>query len=422
LQLDSRLQKIAEESGGQLSVRKWQQGDISKEHVFVVAATDDREINREVARTSNELGIPVNVVSDHSLSDLAFPTVIDRDPISISVSSGSASPVLARLLAGRIDALVPSGYGRLADLVGRYRKIVNARITDPAQRKVFWERVLTGNVAESIFSGNPESAEKLLVETLDSELGELGRGEVYLIGAGPGDPDLLTFRAYRLLQQSQVVLYDRLVSDRILEQVNPDAEMIYVGKKRSDHTMVQGEINQTLVDYAKQGKRVARLKGGDPFIFGRGGEEIELLAENRIPFQVVPGITAASGCACYSGIPLTHRDHAQSVRFVTGQLQDGTVDLPWEQLVAPDQTVVIYMGLVGLPIISSNLIKHGLDPETPAAMIEQGTTLDQKIHLSSIEKLPDVVAAADVQAPTLMIIGSVVTLHESLNWFRPPDC
>ncbi len=420
--LDSRLQKIAEESGGQVWIRKWQQGDISNEHVFVVAATDDHEVNREVARTSNELGIPVNVVSDHSLSDITFPTVIDRDPISIAVSSGSASPVLARLLAGRIDALVPSGYGRLADLVARYRKTVNARITDLAQRKVFWERVLTGNVAESIFSGNPDSAEKLLVETLDSELGELGRGEVYLIGAGPGDPDLLTFRAYRLLQQSQVVLYDRLVSDRILEQVNPDAEMIYVGKKRSDHTMVQGEINQTLVDYAKQGKRVARLKGGDPFIFGRGGEEIELLAQNRIPFQVVPGITAASGCACYSGIPLTHRDHAQSVRFVTGQLQDGTVDLPWEQLVAPDQTVVIYMGLVGLPIISSNLIKHGLDPETPAAMIEQGTTLDQKIHLSSIEKLPDVVAAADVQAPTLMIIGSVVTLHESLNWFRPPDC
>jgi uroporphyrin-III C-methyltransferase/precorrin-2 dehydrogenase/sirohydrochlorin ferrochelatase len=420
-QLDNRLQKLCEDSGGLVSIASWQKSDIHADYVFVIAATDNHKVNRDIAAACHELGVAVNVSSDHSLSDIAFPTVIDRDPINISVSSGSASPILAKLLAGRIDSIVPAGYGRLAELVTSYRAKVNEVIQDPAQRKLFWERVLTGNVAESIFSGNADAAEKLLLKTLNQETGELARGEVYLIGAGPGDPDLLTFRAYRLLQQSEVVLYDRLVSDRILEQINPEAEMIYVGKKRASHSMLQGDINQTLVTHAKQGKRVARLKGGDPFIFGRGGEEIELLAENRIPFQVVPGITAASGCACYSGIPLTHRDHAQSVRFVTGQLKDGTVDLPWDQLVAPDQTVVIYMGLVGLPIISSKLMENGLDPDTPAAMIEQGTTLDQKIHCSTIEKLPAIIAALPVQAPTLMIIGSVVTLHESLKWFQPPE-
>ena len=414
-----QIRQTVAESGGSIVEQSWQPTDINDGYAFIIAATDNHAVNQEISELAKKVRVLVNVASDASLSDIAFPSIIDRDPLVVAVSSGSASPILARTLIDRIDSLIPAGYGRLADLVARYRKKVNQAIPDPVRKKVFWQRILTGNVAESIFSGNPDVAENLFQETLKSEPEEIGSGEVYLIGAGPGDPDLLTFRAYRLLQQSEIVLYDRLVSPRILEQINPDAEMIYVGKKRAEHSMQQQDINQHLIDYALSGKRVARLKGGDPFIFGRGGEEIERLAEHKIPFQIVPGITAASGCATYSGIPLTHRDHAQSVRFVTGQLKDGTVNLPWSQLVSKDQTVVIYMGLVGLPIITENLILNGMDPETPAAMIEQGTTLDQKVHCSTIAAIAEVVIQAEVQAPTLLIIGSVVSLHQSLKWFQP---
>lgn len=413
--------KIVSQSGGQFLQQQWRVEQTADHYTFIIAATDSIEVNNSVAKFAKKHRIPVNVASDASQSDIAFPSIIDRDPITISVSSGTASPVLTRSLISRIDALIPAGYGKLARLVGKYRKRVNETIPDPTRKQYFWQRILTGNVAESIFSGNADSAENLFLDALKSVPSEPMRGEVYLIGAGPGDPDLLTFRAYRLLQQSDVVFYDRLVSERILDQINPDAEMIYVGKKRADHSMQQQDINQNLVDYAKSGKRVARLKGGDPFIFGRGGEEIELLAANLVPFQVVPGITAASGCAAYSGIPLTHRDHAQSVRFVTGQLQDGTVDLPWDQLVAVDQTVVIYMGLVGLPTISNNLVAHGMDPNMPAAMIEQGTTLDQRVHRGTIADLPRIVESAGAKAPTLLIIGTVVSLHDSLKWFEPED-
>ncbi|NKB63373.1 MAG: uroporphyrinogen-III C-methyltransferase [Gammaproteobacteria bacterium] len=412
-----QIAQIATESGGKVILRSWHSNDIKTYYRFVVAATNDERTNVKIAETCKQLGIPVNVISDSTLSDFSFPAVIDRDPLTITVSSGSASPILTKLLAQRIDALIPQGYGKLATLIRRYRHKIRENILSPGNRKLFWERVLTGNIAEHIFSGNQSRAEELLLKSLTDPENTTPKGEVYLVGAGPGDPDLLTFRAYRLLQQSEIVLYDRLVSEKILSQIGSDKKMVYVGKQRSNHSVPQGDINQLLVDYAVAGKRVARLKGGDPFIFGRGGEEIELLASRQIPFQVVPGITAASGCASYSGIPLTHRDHAQSVRFVTGQLQDGTVDLPWDQLVAPNQTVVIYMGLNGLPAISTNLIRYGMNSETPAAMIEQGTTLDQKVHISTIAKLPDMVASHCIRPPTLLIVGSVVSLHHSLNWF-----
>ncbi len=411
------IAQIVDASGGQTERRPWQPEDIKEHYRLVVAATQDATLNVSIATRCKQLGIPVNVVSDSRVSDFSFPSIIDRDPLTIAVSSGSASPILAKLLGQRIDALIPAAYGKLASLVGKYRHKIREKIESPDQRKQFWERILTGNVAEHVFLGNQSHAEELLARLLTSP-SQTEKGEAYLIGAGPGDPDLLTFRAYRLLQQSEIVLYDRLVSEKILAQINPDTKMVYVGKQRSDHSVPQQDINQLLVDYASSGKRVARLKGGDPFIFGRGGEEIEQLASKQIPFQVVPGITAASGCASYSGIPLTHRDHAQSVRFVTGQLQDGTVDLPWEQLVAPKQTVVIYMGLNGLPAISKNLISHGLNPATPAAMIEQGTTINQKIYCSTIRELPSVVAEHDVKPPTLLIVGSVVSLHHSLDWFK----
>ena len=410
---------LASESGGSVEARAWREDDVVDGYQFVIAATDDKTLNAAITDLCRDRGIPCNCASDASKSSIAFPSIINRDPITISVSSGTASPILSRQLTSRIESMIPAGYGRLAELVARYRKTVKDRITDPVARDSFWKNVLSGAVAESIFSGDPGEAEGLLLEALENPETESVHGEVYLVGAGPGDPDLLTFRAYRLLQQAEVVLYDRLVSQRILDQVNPRAEMVYVGKQRANHSMDQRDINQTLVDYAVAGKRVARLKGGDPFIFGRGGEEIELLARNHVPFQVVPGITAASGCAAYSGIPLTHRDHAQSVRFVTGQLKDGTVDLPWEQLVARDQTVVIYMGLVGLPIIAEEMIRHGLAADTPAAIVEQGTTLDQRVHAATLSELPALAQQREVKAPTLLIIGSVVTLHEQLRWFEP---
>ncbi|MBX2870228.1 MAG: siroheme synthase CysG [Acidiferrobacterales bacterium] len=418
---DERIIALCNQSGGECQLRPWQPEDLQPSYQYVVAATDAVEINAEIANLCRSAGIAVNVATDSSLCDFSFPATIDRSPITIAVSSGSASPILARLLSERIDALIPAGYGKLAELIKKYRPTVRSTLSQASLRKLFWEKVLLGSVAESVFSGKMQHAEQLLEETLHQPQEQMKQGEVYLIGAGPGDPDLLTFRAFRLLQQAEVVLYDRLVSEKILQQVNQDAELIYVGKKRSNHAVPQPSINQRLLDYALEGKRVARLKGGDPFIFGRGGEEIELLAKHRVPFQVVPGITAASGCASYSGIPLTHRDHAQSVRFVTGQLKDGTVDLPWKDLVGESQTLVIYMGLNGLPVISQQLIAHGLDSETPAALIEQGTTLSQKIYCSTLSELPKLMQSQKVSPPTLMIIGSVVSLHESLHWFRPPQ-
>ncbi len=419
--IDPRLHDHITACGGQIAERVWQSEDHVTDYALVVVATNDPETDIMVASLAREKGIPVNVATRPRLSTVSFPGIIDRDPLTIAVSSGSASPLLAKLLRERIDALIPTGYGLLSALMGKFRHAVKKKIPHPDARKRFWERILTGNVAESIFSGNPDAAETLLQRELLNDPTEIPNGEAYLIGAGPGDPELLTFRAWRLLQQSDVVLYDRLVSERILNLINPDAEMIYVGKQRANHTVSQQDINRLLVQYADSGRRVARLKGGDPFIFGRGGEEIELLAEHRIPFQVVPGVTAAAGCAAYSGIPLTHRDHAQSVRFVTGQLRDGSVNLPWEQLAQPGQTVVFYMGLNGLPIISEQLLQAGMPPGMPAALIEQGTMPSQKIHHGTISDLPALLAARNVRPPTLLIVGSVVSLHHKLRWFHPPE-
>ena len=246
-------------------------------------------------------------------------------------------------------------------------------------------------------------------------------GEVYLVGGGPGDPDLLTFRALRLMQQAEVVVYDRLVAKAVLDMTRSDAERIYVGKERDNHAMRQEEINQLLADLAKQGKRVVRLKGGDPFIFGRGGEEIDTLASQGVPFQVIPGITAASGCASYAGIPLTHRDHAQSVTFVTGHLKDNTMNLNWAQLAQPNQTVVFYMGLKGLPVISRELQAHGMPGDTPAALVQQGTTHQQQVHIGTITSLPEIVERKQPKPPTLIIVGDVVRLHEKLSWYEVPE-
>jgi uroporphyrin-III C-methyltransferase/precorrin-2 dehydrogenase/sirohydrochlorin ferrochelatase len=389
--------------------------------VLVIAATDDAAVNREVYELATRQRIPVNVVDNPGLCSFIVPSIIDRSPVQVAVSTGGASPVLARLLRARLESFIPATYGRLARLVDEYRLRVKQRFSDPGQRRYFWESVLQGRVSELLFAGQEEQARTALQAAIDDTgTSYASGGEVYLVGAGPGDPDLITFRALRLMQQADVVVYDRLVSRPVLDMVRKDAEMIYAGKERDMHTLSQESINQLLVRLARDGKRVLRLKGGDPFIFGRGGEEIETLAQEGIPFQVVPGITAASGCASYAGIPLTHRDYAQSCTFVTGHLKDGSVDLDWEKLARPAQTIVFYMGMHSLPIISQQLIAHGLAPDTPVALVQQGTTPDQRVYIETLDSLPTLADRHQVKPPTIIIVGSVVELHKKLNWFGMP--
>ncbi|MCB1877708.1 MAG: uroporphyrinogen-III C-methyltransferase, partial [Chromatiales bacterium] len=317
---------------------------------------------------------------------------------------------------------IPAAYGRLSSLAESFRDRVKQHFKHPPQRRIFWERILQGPVAEMVFAGQERAARETLERKLalaDPE--HTSAGEVYLIGGGPGDPDLLTFRALRLMQQSDVIVYDRLVSKAVLELTRRDAERIYVGKERDNHAVPQEEINVLLARLAKQGKRVCRLKGGDPFIFGRGGEEIETLVDEGVPFQVVPGITAAAGAASYAGIPLTHRDFSQSCLFVTGHLKDGTMDLNWDMLAQPHQTVVFYMGLVGLPVICEKLIEHGVSPDMPIALVQQATTPKQKVFTGTLATMPEIVKRDKPKPPTLIIVGEVVQLQDRLSWFEPSD-
>ena len=414
--VDGQLAALAREGGGEVLVRGYQAADLVGCRL-VIAATDDPGLNAQVSADAQAVSLPVNVVDAPALCTVIFPAIVDRSPLVIAVSSGGDAPVLARLIRAKLEAWIPAAYGELAGLAARFRHKVKSLYPDVNQRRGFWETVFQGPIAERQLAGQGAEAERLLQAMVEGAPVQQG-GEVYLVGAGPGDPDLLTFRALRLMQQADVVLYDRLVAPAIIDMCRRDAERIYVGKRRADHAVPQDQINRLLVDLAQQGKRVLRLKGGDPFIFGRGGEEIEELAEHGIPFQVVPGITAASGCSAYGGIPLTHRDHAQSVRFVTGHLKDGTSNLPWNDLVAPAQTLVFYMGLVGLPTICAELIRHGRAASTPAALVQQGTTRNQRVFTGTLADLPELVAQHEVHAPTLVIVGEVVQLRDKLAWFE----
>ncbi len=391
------------------------------DHILVVAATDEEETNIAVSRDAKQRNIPVNVVDNPALCTFIVPSILDRSPIVVAFSSGGASPVLIRMLRGTLETMIPQGYSQLASFSARFRAAVKKHITNPAKRRIFWENVFEGPIAEKIFAGDEAAAESMLHTMIENESRgkQTSVGEVYLVGAGPGDPDLLTFKALRLMQKADVVLYDNLVSKPILEMTRRDAERIFVGKMRGNHTLPQEGINDLLVRLALEGKRVLRLKGGDPFIFGRGGEEIEKLAEHKINFQVVPGITAASGVSTYAGIPLTHRDYAQSCVFVTGHLKDNSMDLDWEMLARPKQTIVVYMGLQGLDMLCAQLIKHGLSDTTPAAIVQQGTTPNQKVVCGTLATLPGNSDVKTLHAPTLIIIGGVVSLREKLSWFKP---
>lgn len=399
--------------------REFIDSDIN-DQCLVIAATDVREVNSRITELCHEKGIHVNVVDDPGNSSFVVPATLNRGRIQLAISTGGASPVLSRMLKSRLEAYIPTAYGELAELAEKYRGAVKKAFATGKERKQFWEDVLDGPIAELVFAGRNEDARQSLEQAIkNKDIKVRDVGEVYLVGAGPGDPDLLTFKALRLMQQADVVVFDRLVSPPIMEMVRSDATRIYAGKKSADHTIPQGGINALLVTLAKEGKRVLRLKGGDPFIFGRGGEEIETLIDEGIPFQVVPGVTAASGCASYSGIPLTHRDYSQACIFVTGHLKDNSVDLNWEMLANEQQTVVFYMGLQGVEVICRELMAHGRAAKTPAALVQQGTTPSHRVVIGDLSTLPALVVANKVKAPTLIIVGEVVSLHDKLKWFRP---
>jgi uroporphyrin-III C-methyltransferase/precorrin-2 dehydrogenase/sirohydrochlorin ferrochelatase len=388
--------------------------------VVAFGTAEDDRLNDDLCELAASAGILVNVSDKTESCDFIMPAIVDRTPLLVAISSGGTSPLLVRMLKARFETTIPAAYGRLAEFAGSYRDRIKELIPNLTRRRRFWEAMVSGPVAEHLFSNQLEQAGLLM----DSQLKEAAVagdkppvGEVYLVGTGPGDPDLLTFRALRLMQQADVVLYDRLIGEGILNLVRRDAERIYVGKLPENHSVPQEEIGQMLIRLAQEGKRVLRLKGGDPFVFGRGGEEIEALSENGIAFQVIPGVTAAVGCASYAGIPLTHRDHAQGCVFVTGHEKDGKLNLNWNSLIQPRQTVVVYMGLSSLGAITSGFIANGADPATPAAIIENGTRAGQRVITGTLESLPEQTKEAGIKSPALIIVGSVVTLREKLSWF-----
>ena len=364
-ELENLLREAVKNNEGKVSVRFNKSAvdteSLDTDYLFIVAATNDRAVNAALYSFAKQYRIPVNVSDDQYACDFVFPEIIAREPLTIAVSNNDNSP---------------------------------------------------------FYSDRQQQAQVLLERILENTECFSRQGEVYLIGAGPGDPDLLTLRAFHLLQQADVVLYDRLVSEQVMALIPPGTERIYVGKRRDHHQMPQQSINELLVEHAKQGKRVARLKGGDPFIFGRGGEEIETLVEQQVPFHVVPGISAANGCSAYTGIPLTHRDYAQSVQFVTGQLKNGTVDLDWSELITPGKTLVFYMSLKILPLICHSLVVHGMKKDMPVALIEKGTTPEQRVLVSSLEKMEAVLNVQQFTSPSLFIVGEVVNLAEKSRWYN----
>jgi len=412
--IDANLLQLVEESQGQYIQALYPAQIQLNDYRLVIAATDDYAVNTQVFEDCEALKILVNSVDDPPHCRFMVPAIVDRSPLVISVASNGTSPVLSRQIRTQLETSIPHGMGKLAEFSGKWRAAVKAKISNPDERRVFWEDLYASPLKEQVFHDNLAEADRLIEQALLEW--KTPKGEVYLVGAGPGDPELLTLKALRLMQQADVVIYDRLVSPAIMELCRRDATKIYVGKARSNHAVPQEGINALLVEYASKGQRVCRLKGGDPFIFGRGGEEIQELFAAGVPFQVVPGITAASGCSAYAGIPLTHRDYAQSVRFLTGHLKEGSPELPWDELVYQNQTLVLYMGLVGLEKICEKLIEHGQRPDMPVALISKGTTPEQKVLVGTLANIASKVEENHIQAPTLTIIGDVVSLREQLQW------
>lgn len=419
----------------------------------IIAGTDDEHLNHQIHADATQLNIPVNVVDTPPLCDFIFPAIVDRNPIVIGISSNGKAPVLARLLRARLETLIPQGYGKLAKLAGDFRSEVKAKIPTLTGRRQFWERAFEGKVSALMFAGNESQAASQLQADLDRTAADLAKneqtpnapaptlitetddtpaslpvseipvsevpvGEVYIVGAGPGDPELLTFKALRLMQQADIVYYDALVSPQVLDLCRRDADKVFVGKKRSNHAVAQLGINELLVNSAKAGRRVVRLKGGDPFIFGRGGEEIESLRAHSIPYQVVPGITAANAAASYAGIPLTHRDHSQSVRFVTGFLKAGAPNNNFKNFLNTDETVVFYMGLHSLARLTEGLIDAGRSADTPIAIVSNASMPNQQVLTGTLATITKLQEKEQLPTPALLIMGDVVALHDDLAWYN----
>jgi uroporphyrin-III C-methyltransferase / precorrin-2 dehydrogenase / sirohydrochlorin ferrochelatase len=383
--------------------------------VFAIAATDRPEVNRAVAAAGEARGLFVNVVDDGEASSCLMPAIVDRAPIIVAIGSGGQSPTLARRVRAQLEAMLPERLGELAALAGRARQRVQRALPDINQRRQFWDRLFGSSVASKVFAGSMREAEALLDSQLSAAShasaaqraqGLSARGEVYLIGAGPGDPDLLTLRALQLMQQADVVLYDRLVSEAVLARVRRDAERIFVGKQTGEHRATQQRIHALLLEYSGRGLRVARLKGGDPFIFGRGGEELDVLAAAGVPVVIVPGITAALGAAAAAALPLTYRGVAQSVTFVTA-MGEGAAALDWRALAAPAQTVVFYMGVAQLTPIVERLHAQGAPLERPAAIIERATLPEQRVIAGTLRDIDARARSAGIGAPALLVVGEI---------------
>ncbi|ELY5881382.1 uroporphyrinogen-III C-methyltransferase [Cronobacter sakazakii] len=380
---------------------------------LAIAATDDDAVNNQVSEAAEARRIFCNVVDAPKQASFIMPSIIDRSPLMVAISSGGTSPVLARLLREKLEALLPQHLGKVAGYAGQLRRRVKQTFTSMSERRRFWEKFFVNDRLAQSLANDDEQAATRITETLLSEPLD-DRGEVVLVGAGPGDPGLLTLKGLQQIQQADIVVYDRLVSDEIMNLVRRDADRVFVGKRAGYHCVPQEEINQILLREAQRGKRVVRLKGGDPFIFGRGGEELETLCDAGIPFSVVPGITAASGCSAYAGLPLTHRDYAQSVRLITGHLKNGG-EFDWHNLAAEKQTLVFYMGLNQAAAIQEKLIEHGMDPQMPIALVENGTSVKQRVVAGVLTELGAL--AQRVESPSLIIVGRVVALRDKLNWF-----
>ena len=411
------LQARAARGGLELKIREFIPADLEGARLVIVA-TASRAVNRWIAKMADAHAIPVNVVDDRVASRFIVPAIIDRDPVLVAISTGGTSPVLARRLRERLEALIPKRFGELALWLRELRNGAMSRLRDSQERRRFFETIVDGPASRRFIEGDLRGAQRIAQLLLTkTSMAPRGAGEVILVGAGPGDPELLTLKALRALQDADVILHDRLVSQGVLDLARRDAKKICVGKAAGGIGTTQCEINELLIFHAGQGRRVVRLKGGDPFIFGRGGEELEAVARAGINFSVVPGITAAAGCAAYAGIPLTHRDHAHSVSFVTAHADGNGNEPDWRALAAPGITAVFYMGLARVEHIAAKLLAHGAPASRPAGIVVHGTSARQRVITATLGTLAQAASVANLESPALLIVGDVVALHSTLAWF-----
>jgi uroporphyrin-III C-methyltransferase / precorrin-2 dehydrogenase / sirohydrochlorin ferrochelatase len=410
------LKELLMEDNHKILQKSFHEDDL-KTPALIIAATNNAKTNKRISTYAQRENILINVVDQPKLCTFTMGSIVERDSLVVSISSGGKAPVLVRRIREKIETLLPQSYAELVRLSGSLRAIVKKKIQSGIKRRIFWEEFFESDYVQN-FILLPKKLDLRLFNKILLGMKSKKIGEVFLVGAGPGERDLLTIRALHLMQKCDICIYDNLVSKDILELVRRDADLVYAGKKQDQHTLSQDKINSLLIKFAKQGKKVLRLKGGDPFIFGRGGEEIESLMKNKILFQVVPGITAASGIASYSGIPLTHRDHAQSCLFLTGHIKDGVINFEWSKLIVENQTLVVYMGLLSLDELVKKLLHHGMTKKMPIAIIESGTTAKQKVVIGELSNIKSKVNKAKIKSPALIIIGTVVNLRSKLNWFK----